>query len=279
MTIEKHYINMKKGSRNIQDNNLTLGLILLVIGSVWLLKVVGIIFPEWMWSWPMIFVVLGLIILVKHKFQSGFGFFLLLFGTYFLIENEFHIPIDIGPYLIPVGLILLGLYIILNRKGNGRNNWKKWGSTDNFLHSGAVYPGNTSDDNDLSGKNPSSGKDSSAFNDDQEAFLASEAFFCGVQKRIYSKKIIGGKISAVFGKSEIDLRQSIIAEKAVLDVEIAFGGIKLIVPSHWDLQINVTKVFAGIEDKRMYPQAKPDPTNVLMIKGSVIFGGLEITSY
>jgi hypothetical protein len=37
--------------------------------------------------------------------------------------------------------------------------------------------------------------------------------------------------------------------------------------------------FAGIEDKRMYPQTPTDGTKVLRIYGSMIFGGLEIKSF
>ena len=83
----------------------------------------------------------------------------------------------------------------------------------------------------------------------------------------------------LFRSVDIDLSQADIAETAYLDVDVAFGGVKLIVPPHWDLKIDVTNIFAGVEDKRMYPQTSTDPSKVMVIKGSIIFGGLEIKSF
>lgn len=51
------------------------------------------------------------------------------------------------------------------------------------------------------------------------------------------------------------------------------------VPPHWDLKIDVANIFAGIEDKRMYLQTPADPAKVLVIKGTIVFGGLEIKSF
>ncbi len=50
---------------------------------------------------------------------------MLLFGTYFLLEREFLLPIGIEQYIIPLGLILLGAYLILNKR-NKNNNWMEW---------------------------------------------------------------------------------------------------------------------------------------------------------
>ena len=68
-------------------------------------------------------------------------------------------------------------------------------------------------------------------------------------------------------------------EAAFLNIDVAFGGVKLIVPPHWDVQVNVSQVFAGTEDKRFYPQTHTDPAKVLIIRGSMVFGGLEIKSF
>lgn len=257
----------KRHKVNSQNNNLTLGLILLSIGIIMLLRRMGIFFPDWIVSWPMIFIVLGLVILVKHQFQSGFGFVMLLFGTFFLLKREFLLPVGIDQYIIPMGLILVGAYLILAKRRTN-NNWMEW-KEKNSIH----YPGTNPTE-----KAPFTNQ-GSGFTSDGGEIISSQALFCGVQKRVLSKSFKGGKISTYFGGTEIDLRQADLTEEAYLDVEVAFGGIKLIVPPHWDLQIDITNVFAGIEDKRVYPQAIPDPAKVLRIKGTVIFGGLEIKSF
>ena len=109
--------------------------------------------------------------------------------------------------------------------------------------------------------------------------INAQALFTGIQKRVLSKNFQGGKVSAIFGGTDIDFSQADLADGAIINVEVAFGGVKLVVPPHWDLQINVTNIFAGIEDKRMYPQTPNDGTKVLRIYGSIIFGGLEIKSF
>ena len=258
---------MKRHSVNSQNNNLTLGLIILSIGIIMLLRRMGIFFPNWIFSWPMIFIVLGLVVLVKHQFQSGFGFLMLLFGTFFLLKREFLLPIGIDQYIIPLGLILLGAYLILTKRHNN-NTWVEW-----IDRKSIQDPGNHP------GEKPRFGSQGSGYSNDGGEILSSQALFCGVQKRVLSKSFKGGKIATYFGGTEIDLRQADLTEEAYLDVEVAFGGIKLIVPPHWDLQIDVTNVFAGIEDKRIYPQAIPDPAKVMRIRGTVIFGGLEIKSF
>lgn len=261
-------MNMKRHRVNSQNNNLTLGLIILGIGIIMLLRRMGIFFPAWIFSWPMIFIVMGLVVLVKHRFRNGFGFLMLSFGIFFLLKREFLLPIGIDQYIIPLGLILLGAYLILNKRDTNRNNWFDWKGKDSTVEEGTIPGGMTLPAPDRSG-----------FSIDGGEILSSQALFCGIQKRVLSKSFKGGKISAIFGGTEIDLRQADLTEQAYLDVEVAFGGIKLIVPPHWDLHIHVTNVFAGIEDKRMYPQAMPDPAKVMRITGTVIFGGLEIKSF
>ena len=119
---------------------------------------------------------------------------------------------------------------------------------------------------------------SSIFNDSSD-YVNLEAIFTNVQKRVLSKNFKGGKAFALFGGMEIDLSQADLGDKPVLDVEVSFSGLKLILPPHWDVQLDVTNMFAGVEDKRVYPQTTADPSKVLKIKGTVIFGGLDIKSY
>ena len=251
------------------NNDLTAGLVILIIGGVLLLKAIGFWFPSWIFSWQMILIVIGLVISAKHNFQSGFGVGLLLVGGFFLIKKNFGFPFEVEPYLIPVGLIIFGLYLIFKRSRD-----KERFNEDFFRN----FP---------KGKDKMATKDqdgnfSSAQNyvyNDAGDIISAQALFTGIQKRVLSKNFKGGKASAIFGGTEIDLSHADLAPGAMLNIEVAFGGVKLVVPPHWDLQINVTNMFAGVEDKRMYSQTPPDPSKVLKIYGSVIFGGLEIKSF
>lgn len=262
---------MAKNKFSSKNNDLTAGIIILAIGGVLLLKAMGFWFPGWFFSWPMIFIAIGIVSLIKHNFQSGFGVFMLLFGSFFLVKKELGIPMEIQPYLIPIGLIVLGIFLILKRN-NDRNRF-----TDDFFKS---Y--NKTDKPIGSSTDPTNAtfaKPQSIPYSDTGDTINAQALFTGIQKRVLSKNFKGGKISAIFGGTDLDLSQADLADGAIINVEVAFGGVKLIVPPHWELQINVTNIFAGIEDKRMYPQTPTDGTKVLRIYGSIIFGGLEIKSF
>ncbi len=79
------------------------------------------------------------------------------------------------------------------------------------------------------------------------------------------------------GGAEIDLTAADIQNRAVLDVSAVFGGVKLVVPSDWDVQNKATAIFGGVEDKRTALSAFH--SKVLVIDGAAVFGGVEIKSY
>ncbi|GGF41561.1 LiaF transmembrane domain-containing protein [Echinicola rosea] len=264
---------MKKTFGRGDGGRVTTGLIVLAVGMFLLVRQLGVMVPGWIFSWPMIFVAVGLITLSKHNFQSGFGFFMILFGGFFLLKNELDIPFDIERYLVPGGLILLGLFLLATKNRKVFNDFGNWQGGQK------IYPGgNTGKGSSFTSDEGSFGS-SQAFTSEQSDMVNSQALFCGIQKRILSKNFKGGKVSAIFGGTEIDLTQADLSENAVLSVEVAFGGVKLLMPPHWDLKMGVTNIFAGVEDKRMYPQATGESNKVLTITGTVLFGGLEIKSY
>ncbi|MEI9809604.1 MAG: hypothetical protein WDO16_18055 [Bacteroidota bacterium] len=73
--------------------------------------------------------------------------------------------------------------------------------------------------------------------------------------------------------------QADITTPAVLEVTAIFGGATLIVPSNWAVKSEAVTIFGGISDKRRFsgtPEATP---RTLVVKGALIFGGMEIKSY
>ena len=262
---------MAKQTFNPGNSDFTAGVIILLIGVVLLLKAVGFIFPSWFLSWPMLIMAIGLIILARHQFRNGFGLFLVVFGGFFLLKNHFGIPFSIKPYLLPAGLIFLGIYLILKRNRENRKINEVL-----FRNSPLTSKTETTSNSDSSTEPQI---DPNTQTGDPE-FLNAQALFTGIERRVFTKNFKGGKASAIFGGTEIDLSQADIQNEAVLNIEIAFGGIKLVVPPHWNVQVNMGTVFAaGVEDKRFYNPAGVDPSKVFKIYGSVVFGGLEIKSF
>jgi hypothetical protein len=110
---------MAKNKFSSKNNDLTAGVIILAIGGVLLLKAMGFWFPNWVFSWPMILVAIGIVSLIKHNGQSGFGLVMLLLGSFFLVKNELGIPIEIRTFSDSgTGLIILGIFLILKRNND-----------------------------------------------------------------------------------------------------------------------------------------------------------------
>ncbi|SEJ68136.1 Predicted membrane protein [Cyclobacterium xiamenense] len=248
--------------KNIRNGNHALGVLILVIGALLLLKQIGVLIPGWIFSWPMILIAIGLYSGYKNGFQNTGSVVLLVIGGFFLLRDKVFLPFEIGPYLLPLALIFLGLFILFKKNKNPAINWTDWeGNYDKWEKKLRT-------ENDTEGE-PTNSSD----------YLNVEALFCGLKRKVMSKHFKGGEITTVFGGSDIDLMHADIEAQAVLKVSVVFGGVKLIVPPHWDVQLGVSNLAAGVEDKRHFHQATQDPQKRLVISGTVIFGGIEISSY
>jgi len=91
-----------------------------------------------------------------------------------------------------------------------------------------------------------------------------------------SQKLKGGKIAAILGGGDIDMRKADMAgEEIVLDVFAFWGGIEIKVPEHWNVVMHATPVLAGVENKTGAGGGSKNKT--LIVKGSAVMGGIEVT--
>jgi len=168
------------------------------------------------------------------------------------------------PLFWPLVIIGLGVLFILRP---GRRNWVNF-KNDIDYNKWKNVPGGTQQDA------------SNAASTDSSNYLVVRSVFSGVVKNVVSKNFQGGRISCVFGGAEIDLSQAEITSPAIIKFEVVFGGAKLVVPAHWSVQNEIDGIFHGIDDKRRFnPDASINPEKVLILKGSAVFGGIEIRSY
>jgi predicted membrane protein len=102
----------------------------------------------------------------------------------------------------------------------------------------------------------------------------------GTQKSITSNNFKGGKVTSVFGYSEIDLTECKLDNKSVvIDILGIFGGSTLIVPKEWNVVVDVFSLFGGFTNKiKRTPETKVDMENTLTVKGLVLFGFGELKS-
>ncbi|MGE5424665.1 MAG: LiaF transmembrane domain-containing protein [Syntrophothermus sp.] len=204
-------------------------------------------------SWPMLLIAIG-VVSVSGDERSTPGYILILIGTFFLIPRMF--DFDTARIFWPVLLIAIGM-VVLFRRGI-RDEFRRH----RFSHPHAHHHGFEDKTSNL-----------------EEGYINESHLFSGSKYRIANQVFRGGKISNIFGGSEIDLTQAILGEgRNELVIECMFGGVTLIVPSDWRVVLNVSSIMGGFSDKRIIFRPDPNAPNYLVVKGTAIFGGGEIKS-
>lgn len=110
-----------------------------------------------------------------------------------------------------------------------------------------------------------------------ENFFDSLNIFGGGNQRITSHKLEGGRITSIFGGSEIDLREAKPVSGATIDIFALFGGAEIRVPTEWNVKVEVISILGGFSDKRDQTVQEEDAP-LVVIKGMAIFGGGEVKS-
>jgi predicted membrane protein len=232
------------------------GLILIAAGTILLFHQLGFFFPGWLISWPMILIVVSLVIGAKNQFANSSWLLPFAVGVAFLTDRM--LPhIHLSRYIAPLAIIGTGLWVMLGKSHRWKaRQWKEahlnWENVTASAHTEAGAAGE---------------------------FLEAVAVFGGNKKTVFSKNFTGGDVVAFMGGVEINLSQADIQGRVVLEVTQILGGTKLVVPSHWDVVSEITAVFGGIEDKRNQHHSQIQPGKILVLRGTSVFGGIEIQNY
>ncbi len=271
-------IEYKNGPR---DGKALVGIVLLAIGSLLLLKQFSFFFiPHWIFSFPMVIIIIGLFLGARNNFHKPGSILLMLFGIVLLISDNVEGSHDI---VWPLAIIVFGLWLILRRHSHfDKEHWKqnyghKW---DWRNYSGGFSPNNpagpATGDPTASTTPPNAASGTYGNPDD---YLDAVSVFGGVKKTILSKDFKGGEIVNVFGGAELDFTQAEINGRVIIDITQIFGGTKIIVPSHWQVVSDMAAVFAGLDDKRIKNTMVANNERVLVLKGVSIFAGIDIRSF
>ena len=236
-----------------KNSSVITGVFILLVGVAALLRIYVDGFPKWVFSWEMLLIAFGLFIGISHNFRGGAWMILILIGSIFL-ANRIVPGLSFG-HVWPVALIILGLFIILRpkhkRKRAGDKNPNE--PADPFLTETTSYS--------------------------DEDYVDNTSIFGGAKKIVISKNFKGGDLVNIFGGTELDLSQADFTGVAVIELTIIFGGTKLLVPSNWAVKSEAVTIFGGIEDKRRMQTLTEAPEKTLFIRGTVIFGGIDIKSF
>jgi predicted membrane protein len=230
---------------HLTNNRALVGVILVLVGLFLVLRNTGI-FPDFIYhiifSWPMLLVTIGLVITIGSSGGKSSGIIVMAVGAFFLIPHIFRETFDVNMFWPSIFIIIGIVFIFSKRKG--------WNTVST---------------------SPQVGDD----------YIDYVHIFSGGERQIVSENFRGGKVTAIFGGSEIDLTKAKLAP-GVSELEIAciFGGSTIIVPDDWNVRIDVVPILGGFGDSRkLNPGRVVDPSKQLVIKGAVIFGGGEVKSY
>jgi predicted membrane protein len=232
------------------------GLFLIVVGLLLLANRMHAGIPDYIFSWPMLAIGVGLLIGIQHRFRTFIWIIPVVWGGFALMD-QLNPDLNLRNYTAPLVLILIGLFFIMRRRRHpGYAQRREW--SEQWRNMRQDYEINKSTDGE---------------------WIDSTSVFGGAKKIILSKNFKGGDVTCFMGGAEIDLSQADIQGKVVMDTTAVFGGIKLIIPPNWDLKIEITAVFGGVEDKRPVQVAKADPDKILVLDGAAVFGGIEVNCY
>jgi predicted membrane protein len=241
------------------NSRIVAGTILVGVGIALLLRNLGFLLPHWLFTWPVILILVGIYTGFKHNFKNSSWIILIAVGAFFLV-SKFIPTLHLEPYFWPLLIIAAGIIYIIKPNKHSWSNWdnnKKLGDAPNNSW-------NTSEENIAVDSNDE---------------FAVRSVFSGVKRNIITKNFKRGKITTVFGGAEIDMSQADMTSPSYINIDVAFGGIEIVVPANWTIQNDVQGVFHGVEDKRYNNVVTIDPNKVLVLKGNCAFGGIEVKSY
>lgn len=217
---------------------LILGLFALLAGSLLILDNMGVLLAwDYLRFWPALLILVGLIKMTQPGSGRVFGLLLALVGAWLLADVLDVAEFDFD-YIWPVILVVVGLNLLVSEV---------------FRRSRREDPAET------------------------DAEIDALALLGGVKRTSASQRFRGGSATAIMGGCEIDLRQAAIAqgEIAVFDTFAMWGGIELVVPETWVVELKGVPIMGAFEDNTRQTAGS---TQRLVIKGMAIMGGVEVKS-
>ena len=109
-----------------------------------------------------------------------------------------------------------------------------------------------------------------------EDYLQSTAIFSGIKKTILSKDFKGGKVSNIFGSTELDFTNADLNGTALLDISQAFGEVTITVPTDWRIEADLSQLMAVVDDFRNNTYLAKNSDKVLILKGISFCANVEI---
>lgn len=111
----------------------------------------------------------------------------------------------------------------------------------------------------------------------EDSFTTGFAAFGGVEKRNKTQTFTGADLTAMFGGTELDLRDAAIATPpARINATALFGGVEIIVPREWNVRMDVIPVLGEASDDRRRTETEHEELD-LIVTGFAAFGEVSVT--
>ncbi len=235
------------------DKRIIAGAILIIAGGLLFLETFNLVdfsLRQYIFSWKTLLIGIGVVLLATHERRTT-AYVLIGLGIAFWLPSFIDYNIRFSQVFWPLILIGVGV-VILTRRGKYKRNHVKGPK----------------------------GSINTPINETDMDYLDDISILGGGNKVIQSQDFKGGRITAIFGGSEFDFKDTKMSEEGcVIDVFTMFGGSKLIVPQDWQVKSDVLSLFGGFGDKRTIRPSDIDQSKTLLIKGFVMFGGIEVKNY
>jgi predicted membrane protein len=222
-----------------------IGALAIIFGVLFILDNFNIIrVDDALQYWPILLVVFGVVQLTKPNRRHGFFFYLIviLIGIVMLIGRLTDYYISIWSFW-PVVLVLLGVSII----------WR-----------GAVYRSGYHIPPIFGPTEPSS-----------DSLISIFSCLSANKQSNVAQEFAGGTITSILGGVELELRGATIqGNSAMIDLFVCMGGVELYIPREWSVVLQCTPILGGCANKT-YPSPTA-PTKTIVLRGTVIMGGVEI---
>ena len=250
---EHEFISWERGKMR---GKVALGALIVFFGVIFLLRAMKVDIPRWTYHPSSILIAVGIVALFKHKFKNLTGFILIAIGVFWKLKFVYPDMIDFS-LLWPLLAIVVGVSIILRSKGGSKDKSNKWEKI-------KKHPGIFGlDEQDVS----------------PEDFVDGVSIFGAIKKQVTTKTFKGADLFTLFGGTELNLTQASFNEKAVVELTTIFGGAEVIVPSDWTVKTEIVSIFGATEDNRYHRSQDETPEKVLILRGTCVFGGVEVKSY
>lgn len=232
------------------------GAVLVLLGILFTLDNFGVVEAREIFRfWPLFIVGVGVVAFVRGKLpeQKVAGALIVAFGAALLLRSLGVIPRFRLREIWPLFLVFGGGLLV-------------WGSLRSREQAEARA---------LSGAGGGAGGAGASGGGRLNAF----AVMGGGERIVRGPDFSGGEVTAIMGGFEIDLRQAGMAgDTAEVEVFTLWGGVDIKVPEDWNVSLEAVPILGGISNSARSGGAPGagGPRKTLVIRGTVIMGGVEI---